>query len=82
MEIRKVGIAPAFRCILQIIASGKHIWEHFYIGGCIDGVRRRGIVEEMVQGPQINAGKDYIRRLRRLAQIKECNFIDFDKLWE
>jgi hypothetical protein len=53
MEIRNFGITPAFRCILQIIASGKHIWEHFYIGGCIDGMRRREIREEMVQGPQI-----------------------------
>jgi hypothetical protein len=34
---------------LQIIASGKHIWEHFYIGGCRDGMQRRENLKEMVQ---------------------------------
>jgi hypothetical protein len=35
----------------------------------MDGMKRREIREEMVQGPQINAGKDYIRRLRRFSPI-------------
>jgi hypothetical protein len=47
--MRNVGISPAFRCRLQIIALGKHIWEHFYIGGCMDGMQRREILEERVQ---------------------------------
>jgi hypothetical protein len=66
MEIRNFGIAPAFRCVLQIIAFGKHIWEHFYIGGGWMGC---------------GGGKFERRwfRVRRLTQVKiiSADYADF-----
>jgi hypothetical protein len=41
-EIRFVGSTPAFRSILQIIASGKYGWEHFYTGGDAEAGNSRG----------------------------------------